>query len=78
MNKALIKLIKVYQYMISPLLGNNCRYSPSCSEYMLNAIEQYGVLKGFLMGTKRLLRCGPWGSGGYDPVPPKHNNDLTS
>ena len=78
MKKISLKLIKAYQYLISPLLGNNCRYSPSCSEYMVQAIEQYGVLKGLLMGTQRLLRCGPWGSGGYDPVPPKHNHYLSS
>lgn len=51
------------------MLGNNCRFYPSCSQYMLTAIGKYGSLLGMFMGAKRLLRCGPWTSGGYDPVP---------
>lgn len=63
--------IKGYQYFISPLLGNNCRHVPSCSQYMIEAIQQWGILRGIWLGTKRLLRCHPWGTSGYDPVPGK-------
>jgi len=63
-------LIKLYQKAISPLLPKSCRYEPTCSEYMIEAIDTHGVIKGLYLGTKRLLRCHPWGSEGYDPVPP--------
>jgi putative membrane protein insertion efficiency factor len=76
MKKTVLRLLIAYKYFISPLLGNRCRFSPSCSEYMMNSIEEYGVLKGFFMGLRRVLKCGPWNPGGYDPVPPKHNHDL--
>jgi uncharacterized protein len=76
MKKIVIKFIQLYQYFLSPLLGNRCRFSPSCSEYMMTAVDQFGIFKGLWMGLKRLLKCGPWSSGGYDPVPPKHNHDL--
>jgi len=76
MKKIILKLILTYKYLISPLLGNRCRFSPTCSEYMMLSIEEYGVLKGFFMGFRRILKCGPWNPGGYDPLPHKHNNDL--
>lgn len=76
MKKTVLRLLIAYKYFISPLLGNRCRFSPSCSEYMMNSIEEYGVLKGFFMGLRRVLKCGPWNPGGYDPVPSKHNHDL--
>jgi putative membrane protein insertion efficiency factor len=61
--------IKLYRLLLSPLLGHNCRFSPSCSEYALTAIEQYGVIKGSSLAVKRLSKCHPWGSSGHDPVP---------
>lgn len=66
-----IFLIKVYQYTLSPLLGSNCRYSPTCSSYTIQAIQEWGPLKGSWLGLKRIGRCHPWGGEGYDPVPPK-------
>ncbi|WP_076496095.1 membrane protein insertion efficiency factor YidD [Neptunomonas antarctica] len=63
-------IIRLYQYAISPLLGNNCRFYPSCSHYMLEAIEIHGLLKGTGLGTLRILKCHPWHEGGVDPVPP--------
>lgn len=63
-----VVLIKVYRRFVSPLLPAACRFSPSCSLYMLQAIEKYGVLRGGLMGTRRLLRCHPYSKGGFDPV----------
>ncbi len=65
----LILPIRIYQLMISPMLGNNCRHNPTCSQYMIESIQEWGVLKGCLMGVLRLLRCHPWGTYGYDPVP---------
>lgn len=63
--------IKGYKKFISPLLGNNCRFYPTCSEYMMQAIEIHGVIKGILLGIWRILRCNPLCKGGIDPVPPK-------
>ena len=63
--------VRVYQWTISPLLGSNCRYTPTCSEYMITAINEWGPLKGLWLGLKRISRCQPWGSQGYDPVPKK-------
>ena len=71
MRKVFILLIKGYQKFISPLLkqgGVNCKYYPSCSEYMKQAIEKYGCLKGIYLGMKRILRCHPFAKGGYDPL----------
>ncbi|MBT8141282.1 MAG: membrane protein insertion efficiency factor YidD [Gammaproteobacteria bacterium] len=64
-------LIRVYQRWVSPLLGNNCRFSPSCSSYMHEAICTHGHLRGLWLGSKRLCKCHPWHPGGDDPVP-KH------
>ena len=63
-----IKLIKLYQRFISPLLGNRCRFYPTCSQYALDAISKYGVLKGVFISFKRIMRCHPFNKGGYDPV----------
>jgi len=60
--------VKVYQWLISPLLPNSCRYTPTCSQYMLEAVKKYGPLKGTWLGIKRLSRCHPWGGHGYDPL----------
>ena len=62
-------LIRSYQLLLSPLLGPRCRFYPSCSNYMLQAIEHYGLVKGLWLGVKRLARCHPFSDGGYDPIP---------
>ena len=67
----LIIPVKIYQWIISPILPNSCRYDPTCSAYMIEAIRTHGPLKGLLLGTRRISRCHPWGGHGYDPVPPK-------
>ena len=63
-----ISTINLYKYLISPLLGNNSRYLPTCSEYTKESIMKYGVAKGFWLGLKRIVKCHPWGKGGYDPI----------
>jgi putative membrane protein insertion efficiency factor len=67
----LIFLIRIYQMGISPLLPNSCRYTPTCSSYMIEALRIHGPFKGLWLGSKRISRCHPWGGEGYDPVPPK-------
>ena len=71
----LIKIIKFYKLFISPYIGNNCRYMPTCSEYFMESLEEHGVLKGSLKGTKRILSCHPirflGGGEGFDPVKKK-------
>lgn len=69
MKTVFIFLINVYQSCISPLLGPHCRFVPTCSQYAKEAIQKYGALKGGWLGIKRVLRCHPGNSGGYDPVP---------
>ena len=74
--KGLIYLVKFYKYFISPVLGNNCRYLPTCSEYFIDSLNEHGVLKGCYKGTKRILSCHPikllGGGYGYDPVKKKN------
>ena len=67
--KGLIALVKGYQYVLSPLLGSNCRYHPTCSSYTIEAIKLHGAGKGFSMGAWRIVRCNPFSKGGYEPVP---------
>lgn len=69
MKSLLLALLKVYRYAISPMLGRNCRFVPSCSEYAVEAIQRYGALRGSWLATKRVSRCHPWCDGGHDPVP---------
>ncbi len=69
MKRLVLLFLKGYSYLISPLLGNNCRYYPSCSAYTREAVEIHGVLRGLWLGTRRILRCHPFHEGGYDPVP---------
>ncbi len=64
-----VGLIRIYQVTLSPWLGRRCRHLPSCSAYALEAIERFGPLRGGWLGVKRLARCHPWGTSGYDPVP---------
>ncbi len=61
--------IKIYQWTLSPVLGANCRFTPSCSQYMVDAIMEWGPLKGYWLGLRRIGRCHPWGGHGHDPVP---------
>ncbi|MHB8453316.1 MAG: membrane protein insertion efficiency factor YidD [Acidiferrobacterales bacterium] len=70
MQKILIFLIRVYRYAISPLLGDQCRFYPSCSSYTLEALQIHGALKGTWLAIRRVLRCNPWRTGGIDQVPP--------
>ena len=65
----LIMLIRAYQYLISPLLGSNCRFQPSCSAYAIEAFQRHGALRGGALTVKRMGRCHPWGGSGFDPVP---------
>lgn len=72
----IIKIIKIYQFIISPFLGNNCRYLPTCSEYFIDSLNEYGVVKGSIKGIKRILSCHPikflGGNDGFDPVRKKN------
>ena len=68
-NLIFILPIKLYQILLSPLLGQSCRYFPTCSQYTIEAIDKYGPRKGIWLGTKRISRCHPWGGSGHDPVP---------
>ena len=72
MKSVLILIIKTYKYLLSPYIGNNCRYLPTCSEYFIDCLNEFGVIKGCTKGVKRILTCHPiktlGGGGGYDPV----------
>lgn len=73
-----LSLLQVYKKAISPYLPHACRFTPTCSEYMMQAIQIHGLIKGLYLGIKRLLRCNPWGGHGYDPVPPKQSSQKHS
>jgi len=64
--------IRLYQLFISPMLGSNCRFSPTCSEYALEAVKEFGVIRGLKLSAKRIGKCHPWHEGGFDPLPRKH------
>ena len=76
-SKIIIKIIKFYQYVLSPYLGNNCRYIPTCSEYFIDSLKEFGFLKGSFLGLKRILSCHPikilGGGEGLDPIKKKRN-----
>ena len=76
-NKTLIRIIKIYQRYLSPILGQNCRFSPTCSQYALEALEVHGTCRGSVLAVKRIIRCNPWGGSGIDNVPggSKHGRD---
>jgi putative membrane protein insertion efficiency factor len=65
----LIWLVKLYRVAISPWLGGNCRFDPTCSNYAIEALQRHGVLRGSWLAARRIARCHPWGGSGYDPVP---------
>ena len=69
MKSIIIFIIKLYQYAISPFLGSNCRFMPTCSAYIIEAIQNFGIVKGIWLGIKRILRCRPGCSCGIDPLP---------
>jgi putative membrane protein insertion efficiency factor len=69
----IVVLIKFYQLAISPFIGKNCRYAPTCSHYTLEALKVHGLFKGGWLAVKRIASCHPWGGEGYDPVPPKQH-----
>ena len=77
MAKILIILVRGYRFLLSPFTGMHCRFHPTCSQYMIDAIERHGAIKGTWLGLRRLSRCHPWHEGGLDPVPElktkKHN-----
>ena len=67
----LILLIRIYQLILSPLLGSNCRFMPTCSEYAMGSLKSHGLMKGSFLTIKRIGKCHPWGGQGYDPTPTK-------
>jgi putative membrane protein insertion efficiency factor len=69
MARVLLALIAAYRYLLSPMLGRNCRFFPSCSEYATEALQRHGALRGSWLALRRVARCHPWHPGGYDPVP---------
>ena len=71
LKKIFIFPVRLYQLVISPILPQTCRHTPTCSQYTIEAIETHGAIKGTWLGLRRLSRCHPWGTHGYDPVPPR-------
>lgn len=69
LKKIVILPIRFYQKAISPMIGPNCRFQPTCSHYMVDAIMEWGIIRGVWMGIKRIFKCHPWGPHGHDPVP---------
>ena len=76
MSRVFLLVIRLYQLVVSPLLGPSCRFSPTCSEYTAICITRFGVVHGLWLGMKRILRCHPWGDSGYDPAPKKSDPTL--
>ncbi len=74
----LLLLVNIYRYTISPLLGANCRFSPTCSAYAIEALQKHGAFHGTALAAKRIARCHPWGGSGYDPVPGKKADEDTN
>jgi len=74
-SRVFIFLILIYQAVLSPYLGSNCRHSPTCSQYAIEAFKEWGFLKGLFLGIKRIVQCRPGGTSGYDPVP-KNDNKI--
>lgn len=67
--RGLIAVVRGYRYLLSPWWGNQCRFSPTCSEYAIQAFRRHGAWKGSLLALRRISRCHPWHAGGFDPVP---------
>ena len=77
LSKILTAFVQIYKKFISPLTPASCRYQPTCSSYMLEAIDTHGPVKGLWLGIKRIARCHPWGGSGYDPVPQKSDTKTS-
>jgi putative membrane protein insertion efficiency factor len=75
MSRLLLLCLRLYQWLISPLLGPSCRFYPSCSQYAFEAVQRHGALRGSYLAARRLGRCHPWHAGGFDPVPEKTSAD---
>lgn len=78
MRRILVAALRAYQYLLSPWWGRHCRFEPTCSHYAIEAIEQHGAGRGFLLSAGRICRCHPWSAGGFDPVPANGNATRTS
>ena len=76
MRSLLIGILKLYQYFLSPLFGQNCRFHPTCSQFAVEAIGEHGVFKGVYLSIRRILKCHPYTEGGLDPVPKKQDKPL--
>ena len=68
--RVLVMMVKGYQYILSPWIGNQCRFAPTCSHYAIEAIERHGAVRGTWLAVRRVAKCHPWHAGGVDPVPP--------
>ena len=78
MNTLLVWLLRAYQLLLSPMLGQRCRFYPTCSNYAIEAIRTHGAARGSLLAARRLCRCHPWDDGGFDPVPPAHQKNSST
>lgn len=77
LSQAGIGAVRAYQWTIRPLIGANCRFHPSCSDYAVDALRRHGALHGSALAARRILRCNPWNEGGFDPVPePEHGPQV--
>ena len=72
----LIFIIKIYQFIVSPLIGQNCRYLPTCSEYAIESLKLHGLLRGSFFAIRRILKCHPFGGHGFDPIPKRKQNKV--
>lgn len=78
MNRLLVWILRAYQLVLSPMLGQNCRFYPSCSHYAIEAIKTHGAARGSWLAARRVCRCHPWNEGGLDPVPPAHDKHSST
>jgi putative membrane protein insertion efficiency factor len=76
--RLLVWVVRAYQLLLSPMLGQNCRFYPSCSNYAIEAIHTHGAARGSYLAARRVCRCHPWNEGGADPVPPKHDKNSST
>ena len=77
MKKAVIKVIRIYQLVLSPTLGGNCRFQPTCSQYAIDALNEHGIFKGVFLSLKRIAKCHPFHPGGFDPVNKCSNTECS-
>jgi putative membrane protein insertion efficiency factor len=78
MSRLLVWFLRAYQLVLSPMLGQNCRFYPSCSNYAIEALKVHGAARGSLLAARRVCRCHPWNEGGVDPVPPAAKNSSST